>query len=104
MNPLDIGEVHAADVEDAFRVAHVLFMKQLLQIQSDITSIKQQQARQRVSSNLIESLSTENDTLKLDFNNCKDLLKNPFLPLFLKRSNRLQIKTLNPRGSFSVRA
>ena len=32
------------------------FEKQLLQIQSDITSIKQQQARQIVSSNLIESL------------------------------------------------
>ena len=71
MNPLGKGVVHAVDVEDAFRVAYLDFQwdfmeelkelffnkfeKQLLQIQSDISSIKQQQARQIISSNLIES-------------------------------------------------
>ena len=83
VNPLDEGVIHAADVEDAFRVAYVDFQrdfmeelkelffnkfeKQLLQIQSDISSIKQQQTRQIISSNLIESLKKDNETLKQDY-------------------------------------
>ena len=83
VNPLDEGVIHAADVEDAFRVAYIDFQrdfteelkelffnkfeKQLLQIQSDITSIKQQQTRQIISSNLIESLKKDNETLKQNY-------------------------------------
>ena len=77
--------------KDAFRVAYVDFQrdfmddlkelfftkfeKQLLQIQSDITSIKQQQARQIISSNLIESLKKENETLKQVFEKLQESLK-----------------------------
>ena len=71
VNPLE-GLVNAEDVEEAFRVSYVDFQrdfmeelkelffsnfeKQLSLIMSDIATIKQQQARLSVTSNIIDSL------------------------------------------------
>ena len=83
MKPLE-GLVDAEDVEEAFRVSYVDFQqdfmeelkqlfftnfeKQLSQIMSDIASIKQQQARLSVTSNIIDSLR-KGDIQSTDPNN-----------------------------------
>ena len=104
VRPLE-GLVDAEEVEDAFRIAYVDFQQdftqemkeiffnkfesQLSLIQSDLASIKQQQTRQSVTSNLvdtlkkeIESLKEDNQRLKLQIENLKNSEKPTSRQLF----------------------